>query len=117
MDIPFRGEAMTAAYKEAFAGSGRLHSDITLKIGDLVGEAYWFQQSALAMLRTQREHSEVRPIWALGASLGNIGAAAVPAMLGWALSAIQRGYAPSGPILIEASGDDGACGAAVVEAR
>lgn len=117
MDIPFRGEAMTTAYKEAFTGSGRLHSDITLKIGDLVGEAYWFQQSALAMLRTQREHSEVRPIWALGASLGNIGAAAVPAMLGWALSAIQCGYAPSGPILIEASGDDGACGAAVVEAK
>ncbi|RVB77982.1 MULTISPECIES: beta-ketoacyl synthase N-terminal-like domain-containing protein [unclassified Mesorhizobium] len=117
MDIPFRGEAMATAYKEAFAGSGRLHSDITLKIGDLIGEAYWFQQSALAMLRTQREHSEVRPIWALGASLGNIGAAAVPVMLGWALSAIQRGYAPSGPILIEASGDDGACGAAVVEAR
>lgn len=116
-DIPFRGEGMTAAYKEAFAGSGCLHSDVTLKMGDLVGETYWFQQTALAMLRTQREHSEVRPIWALGASLGNIGAAAVPVMLGWALSAIQRQYAPLGPILIEASGDDGACGAAVVEAR
>jgi len=116
-DLPFRGQAMTTAYKEAFAGSGCLHSDITLKMGDFVGETYWFQQSALAMLRTQREHSQVRPIWALGASLGNVGAAAVPVMLGWALSAIQRGYAPSGPILIEASGDDGACGAAVVEAR
>lgn len=116
MDFPFRGEGMTSAYKQALAGSGRLHSDIALKIGDLVGETYWFQQCALAMLRTQREHSQVRPIWALGASLGNIGAAAVPVMLGWALSAIQHDYAPSGPILIEASSDDGACGAAVVEA-
>ncbi|RWX65507.1 3-oxoacyl-ACP synthase [Mesorhizobium sp. M4B.F.Ca.ET.089.01.1.1] len=117
MDIPFRGDAMTIAYKEAFAGSGRLHSDITLKMGDLVGETYWFQQCALAMLRTQRERSPVQPIWTLGGSLGNIGAAAVPAMLGWALSAVQHGYAPSGPILIEASSDDGACAAAVVEAR
>lgn len=116
-DIPFRGEGMTIAYKEALAGAGCLHSDIALKIGDLVGEPYWFQQCALAMLRTQRVRSKVHPIWALGASLGNIGATAVPAMLGWALSAIQHGYAPSGPILIEASGDDGACGAAVVEAR
>jgi len=117
LDIPFRGEGMTSAYKEALAGSGRLHSDIVLKIGDFIGETYWFQQSALAMLRTQRNHSQVQPIWALGASLGNIGAAAVPAMLGWVLSAVQRGYAPSGPIMVEASGDDGACGAIVVEAR
>jgi len=116
-DIPFRGDAMTTAYKEALDASGWLHSDITLKIGDLVGETYWFQQSALAMMRTQRKRSTVQPIWSLGASLGNIGAAAVPVMMGWALSAIQKGYAPSGPILIEASGDDGACGAAVVEAQ
>ncbi|WP_353646396.1 3-oxoacyl-ACP synthase [Mesorhizobium sp. WSM2239] len=117
MDLPFRAEGMTTAYREAFAGAGCLHSDVALKMGDLVGETYWFQQCALAMLRTQRERSKVQPIWALGGSLGNIGAAAVPVMLGWAMSAIQRNYAPSGPILIEASGDDGACGAAVVEAK
>lgn len=117
MDIPFRGEAMATAYKQASAESGWLLSDVVLQIGDFVGETYWYKQSALAMLRTQRERSEVRPIWALGASLGNVGAAAVPVMLGWAWSAIQRRYAPPGPILIEASGDDGACGAAVVEAR
>ncbi|WP_354487204.1 3-oxoacyl-ACP synthase [Mesorhizobium robiniae] len=116
-DIPFRGEGMATAYKDAFAGSGCLHSDVTLKMGDLVGETYWFQQTALAMLRTQRERSPVQPIWTLGGSLGNIGAAAVPAMLGWALAAMERGYAPSGPILVEASGDDGACGAAVVAAK
>ncbi|TIO20067.1 MAG: 3-oxoacyl-ACP synthase [Mesorhizobium sp.] len=116
-DIPLRGEGMTSVYKNTLAESRCLHSDVVLKIGDLVGEAYWFQQSALAMLRTQREHSPVQPIWALAASLGNIGAAAVPAMVAWAMQAVQRGYAPAGPIMVEASGDDGACGAAIVEAR
>lgn len=116
-EFPFRADGMTAAYKAAFDVSGWLHSDIALKMGDLVGETFWFQQTALAMLRTQRIRSPVQPIWSLGASLGNIGAAVVPAMLGWAMAAKQRAYAPSGPILIEASSDSGACGAAVVEAR
>jgi len=117
MDHPLRGEGMTSAYKDALAESRRLHSDVVLKIGDLVGETYWFQQSALAMLRTQRERSAVQPIWALAASLGNIGAAAGPVMIAWAMQAVQRGYAPAGPIMVEASGDNGACGAAIVEAR
>jgi 3-oxoacyl-[acyl-carrier-protein] synthase-1 len=56
----------------------------------------------------------VQPIWPIAASLGNVGAAAVPVMLGWALEAVQKGYAPEGAMLIETSGDDGACGAAVV---
>ncbi|TPL03036.1 MULTISPECIES: 3-oxoacyl-ACP synthase [unclassified Mesorhizobium] len=117
MDYPLRGEGMTSAYKNALAESQRLHSDVMLKIGDLVGETYWFQQSALAMLRTQRERSTVQPIWTLAASLGNIGAAAGPVMIAWAMQAVQRGYAPAGPIMVEASGDNGACGVAIVEAR
>jgi 3-oxoacyl-[acyl-carrier-protein] synthase-1 len=112
-DLPFRGDGMTNAYQAAFAEAGCRHSDIVLKIGDLPGESFWFKQTALAMLRTQRERSVVRPIWAIAASLGNIGAAVVPLMIGWALSARQKGYSPNGPILIEASADDGASGALV----
>ena len=45
-------------------------------------------------------------------SLGNVGAAVVPLMLGWALAAAERRYDRGKvPVLIEASGDDGACGA------
>jgi 3-oxoacyl-[acyl-carrier-protein] synthase-1 len=35
-----------------------------------------------------------------------------------ALAAVRKGYAPGSPLLVEASGDSGACGAAVLhEAR
>lgn len=116
LDLPLRGDGMTAAYQAAFAQSGRRHSDIGIKIGDLIGEGFWFKQTALSMLRTQRERSDVQPIWPVAASLGNIGAAVVPLMLSWAFEARRKGYGGDRPILIEASSDDGACAAAVVEA-
>lgn len=116
MDIPFKGEGMATAYKVALAESDRLLSDVGIQIGDFIGETFWFEQAALATMRIQRVRSPMRPIWGLGASMGNIGAASGPAMLAWALSAIRNGYVPIGPILMEASGDNGACGAAVLEA-
>jgi 3-oxoacyl-[acyl-carrier-protein] synthase I len=112
-DLPFRADGMTSAYQAAFAEAGCQHSDIVLKIGDLPGESFWFRQTALAMVRTQREATDVQPIWAIAAALGNVGAAVVPLMLGWASDASRKGYAPRGPILVEASSDDGAIGALV----
>ena len=115
LDRPLRGDGMVRAYRQAFEASGRRHSEIRLKLGDLIGETYWFKQTALAMQRTQRERSDVQPVWPLAASLGNVGAAAVPILFGWALVGARDDYAPA-PMLIEASADDGACGAAVTEA-
>ena len=112
-DLPFRADGMTSAYQSAFNEAGCQHSNIVLKIGDLPGESFWFKQTALAMLRTQRERSAVQPIWAVAASLGNIGAAVVPLMLGWALHAGRKGYGPKGPVLVESSGDNGVSGALV----
>lgn len=114
LPLPMRAEGMTRAYELALGQAGCRYSDLVLKMGDLIGEAYWFKQMALAMQRLQRERSEVRPIWSAAASLGNIGAAAVPVLLAWAMTAAARGLVPAGPIVLEASGDDGACGAAVV---
>jgi 3-oxoacyl-[acyl-carrier-protein] synthase I len=114
LPLPLRAEGMARAHEVALTQAGCRHSDLVLKMGDLIGELYWFKQMALAMLRLQRERSEVQPIWSVAASLGNIGAAAVPVLFGWAMTAAARGYALPGPIILEASGDDGACGAAVV---
>jgi 3-oxoacyl-[acyl-carrier-protein] synthase-1 len=114
LDLPLRGDGMARAYTQALEEAGVKLSQVGLIAGDLSGEKFFFQQSALAMLRIQRERSEVHPIWAMGASLGNIGAAVVPLMLGWMHTATARGYAPPGPILVESSADDGACGAAIV---
>ncbi len=113
LDLPLRGDGMARAYSHALEEAGVKLSDTTLKVGDQSGEKFFFQQSALAVLRLQRERSEVQPLWAMGASVGNVGAAVVPLMLGWMHTATQRGYA-GGAILVEASGDDGACGAAIV---
>jgi 3-oxoacyl-[acyl-carrier-protein] synthase-1 len=114
LDLPLRGDGMARAYTQALEEAGVRLSQVGLITGDLSGEKFFFQQSALAMLRIQRERSEVHPIWAIGASLGNIGAAVVPLMLGWMHTATAHSYAPPGPILVESSADDGACGAAIV---
>lgn len=114
LDLPLRADGMERAYSIALSEANMRLAQIGLIVTDMSGEKYFFQQSALANLKVQKERSEVHPIWAIGASLGNIGAAAVPLMLGWMHRATALGYATPGPHLIEASGDDGACGMAVV---
>lgn len=112
--LPLRGDGMTRAYKVALDEANTALEHVEYRIADLIGEQYFFKQSALASLRTDSGHREMRDIWSPGESLGNIGAAVVPLMLGMALTAAEKGYAAGSPVLIEASGDDGACGAAVL---
>ncbi|RWC94010.1 MAG: 3-oxoacyl-ACP synthase [Mesorhizobium sp.] len=116
-DLPFRADGMTAAYRGAFEETGIEMNRLGYRIADLVGEQYWFKQSALASLRLLRGRHEFQDIWSPGESLGNIGAAVVPLMLGMAFTAARKGYAAGNPVLIEASNDAGACGAAIVAAR
>jgi 3-oxoacyl-[acyl-carrier-protein] synthase-1 len=87
------------------------------RIADLIGEQYWFKQTALANLRLMRDREEFLDLWSPAESLGNIGAAAVPVMVGMAFAAAAKGYAAGNPVLVEASSDAGACGAAVLAAR
>ncbi len=114
--LPLRGDGMTGAYRAAFRETGIEMNRLGYRIADLIGEQYWFKQSALAALRLVRGRHEFQDIWSPGESLGNIGAAVVPAMVGMAFTAAQKGYAAGNPVLVEASGDDGACGAAVLAA-
>ncbi|PUB17265.1 3-oxoacyl-ACP synthase [Yoonia sediminilitoris] len=115
-NAPFRCDGMASAYRSALGAAGSSLDQTGLKMSDHIGESYWFNQSALAMQRVQRIRSPVQPIWGLGSLLGNVGASAMPALLGWALAAKQRGYAPPKPIIIETSRDDGHCAAVVLEA-
>jgi 3-oxoacyl-[acyl-carrier-protein] synthase-1 len=112
-DLPLRGDGMTAAYKRAMDAAGVTLAGIEYRLSDLIGETYFFKQSTLAALRLERERSEFQDLWSPGETLGNIGAAVVPLMIGWALEAYEKGYDPGSPLLIEASADNGACGAAV----
>ncbi|RWF76519.1 MAG: 3-oxoacyl-ACP synthase [Mesorhizobium sp.] len=116
-DEPLRGDGMTTAYRHALNEAGIEMNQLGFRISDLIGEQYWFKQTALASLRLVRGAHDFQDLWSPGESLGNIGAAAVPVMIGMALAAARKGYAAGNPVLIEASDDSGACGAAIFAAR
>ncbi|UYV37337.1 3-oxoacyl-ACP synthase [Rhodobacteraceae bacterium D3-12] len=112
-DLPLRGDGLTVAYKRALDGAQTTLGEVIYRMSDLIGEAYFFKQTALARLRLTRDSTGFQDLWSPTETLGNIGAAVVPLMIGWALEAFEKGYATGSPVLIEASGDNGACGAAV----
>jgi 3-oxoacyl-[acyl-carrier-protein] synthase-1 len=116
-DLALRGDGMTAAYRGALNEAGIEMNRLGYRISDLIGEQYWFKQTALASLRLVRGAHDFQDLWSPGESLGNIGAAVVPVMIGMAFAAAAKGYAAGDPVLIEASNDAGACGAAVLSAR
>ncbi|RWN56193.1 beta-ketoacyl synthase N-terminal-like domain-containing protein [Mesorhizobium sp.] len=116
-DLPLQADGMTAAYSAAFRETGIEMTRLGYRIADLIGEQYWFKQTALASIRLLRGRHEFQDLWSPAESLGNIGAAAVPTMVGMAWTAAAKGYAAGNPVLIEASSDTGACGAAVFAAR
>jgi 3-oxoacyl-[acyl-carrier-protein] synthase-1 len=112
--LPLRGDGMTAAYKAAMEAADVDLAHVEYRISDLIGEQFFFKQSTLASLRLERGRIPFQDFWSPGENLGNVGAAVVPIMIGMALTAVVKGYAPGSPVLIEASGDDGTCGAAVL---
>lgn len=116
-DLPLRGDGMTEAYRIALQQAGIEIDQLGYWISDLIGEQYWFKQSALAKLRLMRSGNAFQDLWSPGESLGNVGAAVVPLMIGMAFTAARKGYAVGRPVLVEASSDTGACGTAIFAVR
>jgi 3-oxoacyl-[acyl-carrier-protein] synthase-1 len=116
LDLPLRGDGMTRAYQIAMEQAQVDLAHVEYRISDLIGEQYFFKQATLASLRLERGRTPFQDLWSPAENLGNIGAAVVPVMLAQLMTAEQRGYAPGSPVLMESSGDDGACGAAVFHA-
>jgi 3-oxoacyl-[acyl-carrier-protein] synthase I len=114
--LPLRGDGMTSAYAAALDQAGLTLAQIEYRVSDLIGEHYFFKQTALAHLRLERGRSDFQDLLSPSESVGNIGAAVVPVMVGMVYAAILKQYRTASPILIEASGDDGECGAAVFAA-
>jgi 3-oxoacyl-[acyl-carrier-protein] synthase-1 len=115
-DLPLRGNGMTAAYRMALDASGMDMRDVGYRISDLIGESYFFKQAAIASLRLVRGHHGFQDFWSPAESLGNVGAAVVPMTVGMAITAAMKGYDRGDPVLIESSGDDGACGTMLLTA-
>ncbi|RVD56874.1 3-oxoacyl-ACP synthase [Mesorhizobium sp. M2D.F.Ca.ET.185.01.1.1] len=112
-DLPLRGDGMTAAYRAALDQTGIEMNRLGYRISDLIGEQYWFRQTALASLRLIRGRDAFQDLWSPTEFVGNVGAAVVPMMIGMAWTAARKGYDKGNPVLIEASNDSGACGAAI----
>ncbi|MER8886168.1 beta-ketoacyl synthase N-terminal-like domain-containing protein [Mesorhizobium sp. M0500] len=116
-DLPLRADGMTSAYRHALGETGIEMNRLGYRISDLIGEQYWFKQTALASIRLVRNPCPSQDLWSPAETLGNVGAAVTPLMLGMALMAARKNYATGNPVLVEASNDAGACGAAVLAAR
>ncbi|CAN7683063.1 beta-ketoacyl synthase N-terminal-like domain-containing protein [Mesorhizobium sp. LjRoot246] len=112
--LPLRADGMTSAYNTALREAGMEMHNVGYRISDLIGEHYWFKQSSLALNRVMRGYRDFVDIWSPAESLGNIGAAVVPLIVGMADIAARKGYAAGKSVLIEASNDEGACGAVVL---
>ena len=115
-DVPLRADGLADAYRQALSNAGVGFEHVDYRITDLSGDQYAFRESSLALLRTMRVRKEELDIWHPADCVGRVGAAIVPLMLGVALAAAQRGYAPGPGLLLHASDESGRRAALVMRA-
>ena len=104
---PLRAEGLFQAIKETSDSSGMTINDLDYRMTDANGEQYGFKEAALAMIRTLRKRKEEFDIWHPAECVGEVGAAIVPVILGVALTAAKKGYAPGKGVLCHFGNDDG----------
>jgi 3-oxoacyl-[acyl-carrier-protein] synthase-1 len=112
---PLRADGLVAALRAVCADSGCTLDEVGYRLTDLSGEQYGFKEAALAISRTVRKLKAEFDIWHPAGFLGEIGAAIVPCVLGVALAAARKGYAPAPGVLCHFSNDDGARAALILK--
>jgi 3-oxoacyl-[acyl-carrier-protein] synthase-1 len=91
---PLLGLGMAEAVRAALQEAGAAMHDIDLRLSDVAGESYGFEELSLAQSRLMRQRREEQPLWHSAGALGDCGAAAGIAQIAWFEEATQRGYAP-----------------------
>jgi 3-oxoacyl-[acyl-carrier-protein] synthase-1 len=104
---------LVQAYRAAFKSAGLDFAAIDYRLADIAGDQYAFKEAALGLLRTMRTRKESLPLWHPADCVGRMGAASVPLVLGVALAAARKMYAP-GPGALCHFTDDGGRRAAVI---
>lgn len=112
--LPLRAEGLSQAIRSAFASSGVTYAEIDYRLADVSGEQYGFREAALALSRTMRTLKSEFDIWLPAESVGEVGAAVGPLLLGVAFMASRKGYAPGPGVLCHLGNDDGARAAIVL---
>jgi 3-oxoacyl-[acyl-carrier-protein] synthase-1 len=106
-DRPTRAEGLTESVRTALGAAGLAMHDTFYRITDLNGEHYKFKEAAFVEGRLmQKKLVELYDVWHPNEYLGDVGAAIVPCVLGVALHAGQKGYAPGPRALCHFSNDD-----------
>lgn len=104
---PLRGDGLAQAFRAALADARLDWSRLDYQIAALSGEQYGFKEAALAASRTIRPVKHGFDLWHPSDCIGEVGAAIVPCMLGVALAAARKAYAPGLGVLCHAGDDDG----------
>jgi 3-oxoacyl-[acyl-carrier-protein] synthase-1 len=104
---PLRADGLTKAIEDALAAAGVSLGDLDYRITDIAGEQYQFKEAALGLSRLLRARKQEFDIWHPADCIGEVGAASLPCMLGVALYAANKGYAPGPRPLAHLGNDDG----------
>lgn len=114
---PLRADGMVQAFRAALADGGCTWDDVQYRLTDLNGEQYYFKEAALAIGRAIRKVKPEFDIWHPADCVGEIGAAAGPCILGWALEAARKNYAPGPGVMCHFASDDGTRAAVILQYR
>lgn len=114
-DLALKADGLVQAYRAAFQAARSSFEHIDYRLSDLTGELYAFKDAALALARTMRVRKDAMDLWHPTDCVGRVGAASVPLVLGVALAAAMKRYAPGPGVLCHFSEDDGWRGAAVLK--
>jgi 3-oxoacyl-[acyl-carrier-protein] synthase I len=96
---PLRGDGLVEAYRAMRLDGGASLDDADYRYTDCNGEQYGFKDDQLAYQRTVRKLKARFDHLHPADSIGEIGAAVGPCVLGLALAAARKGYAPGNGIV------------------
>jgi 3-oxoacyl-[acyl-carrier-protein] synthase-1 len=114
-EMPVTAKGLTDAMRAALTVSETPFYDIPMVMGDMNGEHFKFKELSYAVMRLDRlppEKASRRPRghiehWNVVETIGEVGAALMPAAMGWAFEAGKSGYLPGKRVLFFAGEDDG----------
>ena len=104
-DEPLRADGLVEAFRALKTDGGVTLDDADYRFTDCNGEQYGFKEDRLAISRTLRKLKPRFDHLHPADCIGEVGAAVVPCVLGLALAAARKGYAPGRGVLGHFSND------------
>ncbi len=114
--MPLRAQGLCDAIRAALEDAGLALKDCDCRIADINGEHYRFKEAALAITRLLRDRKKFFSLWHPADCLGEIGAAALPAMLAVLFHGALKHYLPGPTFIGHLGNDDGRRAAFVAQA-